>query len=162
MVQQLSTVEAFAHFIRGAITLFFVFWCIKLYTYRHRNRMMRLLFYTTIFFVFSYIKDSVFLFAQWKKLLLAQWFCHHCRPSVHTSCQCLLHRSHQSWLSHSPSVSRIVVYAGVIHTAILDFPRWNRGFLRFFSCSCRGCGNHVPRSSVLGEVSTIYKTQLFL
>ena len=28
--------------------------------------MMRLLFYTTIFFVFSYIKDSVFLFAQWK------------------------------------------------------------------------------------------------
>ena len=66
MEQQLSTVEAFAHFIRGAITIFFVFWCIKLYTYRRRNRMMRLLFYTTIFFVFSYIKDSVFLFAQWK------------------------------------------------------------------------------------------------
>lgn len=66
MEQQLSTVEAFAHFIRGAISLFFVFWCIKLYTYRHRNRMMRLLFYTTIFLAFSYIKDSVFLFAQWK------------------------------------------------------------------------------------------------
>ena len=66
MEQQLSTVEAFAHFIRGAITIFFVFWCIKLYTYRRRNRMMRLLFYTTIFLVFSYIKDSVFLFAQWK------------------------------------------------------------------------------------------------
>ena len=66
MEQQLSTVEAFAHFIRGAITIFFVFWCIKLYTYRHRNRMMRLLFYTTIFLAFSYIKDSVFLFAQWK------------------------------------------------------------------------------------------------
>ncbi|MGN0285118.1 MAG: helix-turn-helix domain-containing protein [Segatella copri] len=28
--------------------------------------MMRLLFYTTIFIAFSYIKDSVFLFAQWK------------------------------------------------------------------------------------------------
>ncbi|WP_172409930.1 AraC family transcriptional regulator [Prevotella sp. P2-180] len=28
--------------------------------------MMRLLFYTTIFLAFSYIKDSVFLFAQWK------------------------------------------------------------------------------------------------
>ena len=66
MEQQLSTVEAFAHFIRGAITLFFVFWCFKLYTYRRRNRMMRLLFYTTIFIAFSYIKDSVFLFAQWK------------------------------------------------------------------------------------------------
>ena len=66
MEQQLSTVEAFAHFIRGAITLFFVFWCFKLYTYRHRNRKMRLLFYTTIFLAFSYIKDSVFLFAQWK------------------------------------------------------------------------------------------------
>ena len=66
MEQQLLTVEAFAHFIRGAISLFFVFWCIKLYTYRHLNRMMRLLFYTTIFLAFSYIKDSVFLFAQWK------------------------------------------------------------------------------------------------
>mgnify|MGYP006363483611 FL=1 len=66
MEQQLSTVEAFAHFIRGAITLFFVFWCIKIHPYRHRNRMMRLLFYTTIFLAFGYIKDSVFLFAQWK------------------------------------------------------------------------------------------------
>ena len=66
MEQQLSTVEAFAHFIRGAISLFFVFWCIKIHPYRHRNRMMRLLFYTTIFLAFSYIKDSVFLFAQWK------------------------------------------------------------------------------------------------
>ena len=66
MEQQLLTVEAFAHYMRGAITIFFVFWCIKLYTYRHRNRMMRLLFYTTIFLAFSYIKDSVFLFAQWK------------------------------------------------------------------------------------------------
>ena len=66
MEQQLSTVEAFAHFIRGSISLFFVFWCIKIHPYRHRNRMMRLLFYTTIFLAFSYIKDSVFLFAQWK------------------------------------------------------------------------------------------------
>ena len=66
MEQQLSTVEAFAHFIRGAISLFFVFWCIKIHPYRHRNRMMRLLFYTTIFLAFSYIKDSVFLFSQWK------------------------------------------------------------------------------------------------
>lgn len=31
--------------------------------------MMRLLFYTTIFLAFSYIKDSVFLFAQWKNSL---------------------------------------------------------------------------------------------
>lgn len=66
MEQQLSTVEAFAHFIRGAISLFFVFWCIKIHPYRHRNRMMRLLFYTTIFLAFSYIKDAVFLFSQWK------------------------------------------------------------------------------------------------
>ena len=66
MEQQLLTVEAFAHYMRGAITIFFVFWCFKLYTYRRRNRMMRLLFYTTIFIAFSYIKDSVFLFAQWK------------------------------------------------------------------------------------------------
>ena len=69
MEQQLLTVEAFAHYMRGAITIFFVFWCFKLYTYRRRNRMMRLLFYTTIFIAFSYIKDSVFLFAQWKNSL---------------------------------------------------------------------------------------------
>ena len=69
MEQQLLTVEAFAHYMRGAITIFFVFWCFKLYTYRRRNRMMRLLFYTTIFLAFSYIKDSVFLFAQWKNSL---------------------------------------------------------------------------------------------
>ena len=66
MEQQLLTVEAFAHYMRGAITLFFVFWCFKLYLYRRRNRMRRLLFYATIFLAFCHLKDSVFLFVQWK------------------------------------------------------------------------------------------------
>lgn len=52
--------------MRGAITLFFIFWCFKLYFYRRRNRMMRLLFYATVFLAFSHLKDSVFLFDLWK------------------------------------------------------------------------------------------------
>ena len=66
MEQTLPTIEAFAHYMRGAITLFFIFWCFKLYAYRRRNRMMRLLFYATVFLAFSHLKDSVFLFDLWK------------------------------------------------------------------------------------------------
>ena len=108
MEQQLLTVEAFAHYMRGAITLFFVFWCFKLYLYRRRNRMMRLLFYATIFLAFSHIKDSVFLFVQWKNSI---WL------------DDLINTIHQSRLSYSPPVSCGVVHAGVVHTAILGFPR---------------------------------------
>ena len=62
----LSTIEAFAHYMRGATALFFIFWCCKLYFYRRRNRMMMLLFIATVFLSFSQIKDAIFLIDQWK------------------------------------------------------------------------------------------------
>ena len=62
----MSTVEAFAHEMRGGITLFFLFWCFKLYPYARRSRMMRLLFISTLWITFGHLKDSVFLIETWK------------------------------------------------------------------------------------------------
>lgn len=62
----MNTVEAFAHEMRGGITLFFLFWCFKLYPYAHRNRMMRLLFICTLWITIGHLKDSVFLIEAWK------------------------------------------------------------------------------------------------
>ena len=62
----MHTVEAFAHEMRGGITLFFLFWCFKLYPYAHRNRMMRLLFICTLWITIGHLKDSVFLIEAWK------------------------------------------------------------------------------------------------
>lgn len=62
----LLTIEAFAHYMRGAVTLFFLFWSVKLYSYKRRSRMMQLLFYATAFLAFGYIKDAVFIFSEWK------------------------------------------------------------------------------------------------
>ena len=66
MEPQLPTIEALAHYMRGATTLFFLFWCVKIYYYRKRNRMMRLLFFATIFLTFSYLKDGIFIISAWK------------------------------------------------------------------------------------------------
>lgn len=62
----MNTVEAFAHEMRGGITLFFLFWCFKLYPYARRNRMMRLLFICTLWITIGHLKDSVFLIEAWK------------------------------------------------------------------------------------------------
>lgn len=70
MEQMLPTIEAFAHYTRGAISLFFVFWCFILYAYRQRNRMMKLLYVATLYLSFSYLKDAVFLFYEWKDSIL--------------------------------------------------------------------------------------------
>ena len=70
MEQSMLTIEAFAHYMRGAITLFFVFWCFKLYMHKRRNRMMKLLFYSTLFIAFGHIKDAVFIFSEWKNSML--------------------------------------------------------------------------------------------
>ena len=62
----MNTVEAFAHEMRGGITLFFLFWCFKLYPSIHRSRMMRLLFISTLWVTIGHLKDSIFLFEDWK------------------------------------------------------------------------------------------------
>ena len=70
MELSMLTIEAFAHYMRGAVTLFFIIWCFKLYVYKRRNRMMKLLYYATLFLSFSFFKDGVFLFASWKNSML--------------------------------------------------------------------------------------------
>ena len=62
----MNTVEAFAHEMRGGITLFFLFWCFKLYPSIHRSRMMRLLFISTLWVTIGHLKDAIFLFEDWK------------------------------------------------------------------------------------------------
>ena len=70
MELSMLTIEAFAHYMRGAVTLFFIFWCFKLYVYKRRNRMMKLLYYATLFLAFGFLKDAVFLFSDWKNSML--------------------------------------------------------------------------------------------
>ncbi len=70
MELSMLTIEAFAHYMRGAVTLFFIIWCFKLYVYKRRNRMMKPLYYATLFLCFSFFKDGVFLFASWKNSML--------------------------------------------------------------------------------------------
>lgn len=62
----LTDIEAFAQYVRGATTLFFVFWCFTLFRYKRRNRMMKLLYVSSVWLAFSYLKDAVFLFSAWK------------------------------------------------------------------------------------------------
>lgn len=70
MELSMLTIEAFAHYMRGAVTLFFIFWCFKLYEYKRRNRMMKLLYFATLFLAFGFLKDAVFLFSDWKNSML--------------------------------------------------------------------------------------------
>ena len=60
------TFEALAHFMRGAITMFFIFWSVILWKYRNRNRMMHLMHLASILLAICYLKDIVFVFYDWK------------------------------------------------------------------------------------------------
>lgn len=66
MEDSMLTIEAFAHFMRGGVTIFFIFWSCKLYSYSRRNRMMKLLFIATLYLTFSFLKDAIFLVNAWK------------------------------------------------------------------------------------------------
>ena len=66
MTYEIYTLEALAHFMRGATTMFFFFWSIILWKYRRRNCMMRLLNLSSILLAVCYLKDMVFLPYDWK------------------------------------------------------------------------------------------------
>ena len=66
MEHEVFTLEAIAHYFRGAATLFFIFWSVLLQKYRQRNRMMRLLHLAAVLLAICYIKDFVFLIDAWK------------------------------------------------------------------------------------------------
>ena len=66
MTYEIYTLEALAHFMRGATTMFFLFWSVILWKYRRRNRMMRLLNLSSVLLAICYLKDTVFLLYDWK------------------------------------------------------------------------------------------------
>ena len=55
------TVEAFAHEIRGGITIFCIIWSFLLVPTRKQSRMMQLLFISSLWLSLSYLKDTVFI-----------------------------------------------------------------------------------------------------
>ena len=42
MTEMLS-IEALAHYTRGMTTMFFILWTIRIFKYRHHNRMMKVM-----------------------------------------------------------------------------------------------------------------------
>lgn len=62
MENSIHTAEAFAHYVRGALTLFFLVRAYSFYSYRNLNSMMRLLYLTLLCLTFCYFKDVVLLF----------------------------------------------------------------------------------------------------
>lgn len=64
MTEMLS-IEALAHYTRGMTTMFFILWTIRIFKYRHHNRMMKVMAVAVGYITFGYIKDVVFLFNPW-------------------------------------------------------------------------------------------------
>ncbi|MGN0191745.1 MAG: helix-turn-helix domain-containing protein [Candidatus Cryptobacteroides sp.] len=67
----MDTIEALAHETRGAVTLFCIFWSVLLFPERKRSRMMKLLFISTLWLTFTYLKDAVFLIESVKYSVFA-------------------------------------------------------------------------------------------
>ena len=100
MESNFLTIEAFAHYMRGVVTLFFLFWCIRLYRSSRRSRMIRWLFVSTLYILLSHLKDVVFLVNEWKNSifidnlvnaadllfipLISAFFLEACRPGFAT------------------------------------------------------------------------------
>lgn len=60
MTVDINTQEALAHYTRGAVTLFYVFWSIILRKYNKRSQMMELLYLTSVLISICYVKDVLF------------------------------------------------------------------------------------------------------
>lgn len=60
MEYEIYTLEALAHYTRGGVTLFFIFWSVLLNRYKARSRMMKLLFVASCLISICYAKDVVF------------------------------------------------------------------------------------------------------
>ena len=66
MFETLS-LEAFAHYIHGMTTMFFILWALIIYHSRHNNSMMKMMAMAVCYIAFGYTKDMVFLFTPWMK-----------------------------------------------------------------------------------------------
>lgn len=100
MENNLLTIEAFAQFMRGSVTTFFLLWSFRIYRFSRRSRMMKWLFIATLYIFFSHLKDMVFIVNEWKNSsyinnvvnsidllfipLISAFFLEACRPGFAT------------------------------------------------------------------------------
>lgn len=54
-------IEALAHYVRGAATQFFILWALRILPFAHTNRMVRRLYWCTLFMAFNYSADAVLM-----------------------------------------------------------------------------------------------------
>ena len=61
MIGMGQTSEAFAHFVHGGVTVFFLAWAYMIWPLRKQNKMMNMLFLNMLCFGFCNLKDIIFL-----------------------------------------------------------------------------------------------------
>ena len=62
MTLDIQSMEALAHYTRGGVTVFFVFWCFLLRKYEKRSNMLKLLYVSSLLIAVCYAKDVLFAF----------------------------------------------------------------------------------------------------
>lgn len=69
MIGMGPTAEAFAHFVHGGVTVFFIVWAWLIWPMRKQNNMMYMLFLNMLYFAFCNVKDLIFLVdGYWESL----------------------------------------------------------------------------------------------
>lgn len=53
MILDIQSLEALAHYTRGGVTIFFVFWCFMLRKYEKRSYMLKLLYFHRFSLLFA-------------------------------------------------------------------------------------------------------------
>ena len=66
-ISTIGTTEAFAHCLRGITALFFFYWSYRLYLYKGRLEMVRLLYWATLYVACCYVKDGLLMVQEWKR-----------------------------------------------------------------------------------------------
>lgn len=66
MTLDIQSIEALAHYTRGGVTIFFVFWCFLLRKYEKRSYMLKLLYFSSLLIAVCYAKDVLFAFTSIK------------------------------------------------------------------------------------------------
>ncbi len=66
MTLDIQSIEALAHYTRGGVTIFFVFWCFMLRKYEKRSYMLKLLYFSSLIIAVCYAKDVLFAFTSIK------------------------------------------------------------------------------------------------
>ena len=59
MTLDIQSIEALAHYTRGGVTIFFVFWCFLLRKYEKRSYMLKLLYFSSVLIAVCYAKLTI-------------------------------------------------------------------------------------------------------